>query len=768
MRVFEISVTSIVLFGFSLLLLLAVLQLRSKKAVVFHLTLYTGFGFLLTLSRLIDVAGITTLPNATRQMVIELTLLAMGLSFGALTLNFLNKAQKVLIGYWAGAFIILLFWAVFAFNIWQSPAGEAAIAFNPPFIISILGWIGALVTSFVALGTEFREQHPAKYRNRLRYWLTATVLLSTSGLIRFVNPAIFFWSGLPLILLATILVGYVVLSYHTRDLNLFVGQVLYYVGITGAITAIFYFSLAATVVISRNAPNHIIFLWSVILAFLLAVTAPLVQQLLNQILTRIVFGERLRDEKQVIRYYSQTLSGALDMQRLANTIISLMVETLSIKRGIVFVNQRDGEEPNKLALFPLSSTGAIQLSTGHFATDSPFIDHFRKGQKLLHQYDMDVLPEFSLMRAEERSWLVSTGMELYVPILRHREFVGLLAFGPRSQGTTYPQEDIDLMIALADQSALAMDSARLFERLTATNQEKGSLREQLAGLDQNKADFLSIASHELRTPLTHIHGYARILADFSDEELKNTGQIRTIVEGIVKGSERMKNVVDVMFDVSEVNVGDLSLFLGPVNLESLIDQAVRPYLSALDERRIAFGKSGFEDAPIIEADGTRLMQAFENLISNAIKYTLDGGLIKVSCRAIVEDHIGQAVELVVADNGIGIDPKYHERIFDKFFRVDDTDHHSTGKTKFKGAGPGLGLTLVKGIAEAHGGRVWVESLGYDEVNCPGSKFFFVIPLHPLRQTAEGTQRQSQIETVHWRSSKELKDLREKVARKETD
>jgi signal transduction histidine kinase len=305
------------------------------------------------------------------------------------------------------------------------------------------------------------------------------------------------------------------------------------------------------------------------------------------------------------------------------------------------------------------------------------------------------------------------------------------------------------MIALADQAALAMDSARLFDQLAFVHQEVGELTNQLAGLDQDKSDFLSIASHELRTPLTHIHGYSRMLLDLTEEELQDPNYVKNIIEGIAKGSTRMKEVVDLMFDATEADVGEINLFIGPVVLEEVIDQATRSFLSAFDERRIAFAKRNLKELPVVQADGTRLMQAFENLIGNAIKYTPDGGMVTVEGRSTVVDEIGPAVEITVADTGIGVDPKNHERIFEKFFRVDDTAHHSTGKTKFKGAGPGLGLTLVKGIADAHGGRVWVESLGYDEVNCPGSKFFFVIPVNTITSRTP----QSEIETRHWQRQK---------------
>ena len=752
----EIVITSINLLFFFLLFVVASLRLRSGNTVVIHLAIYIGFGLLAGLMLVLVVLDSIPLLGIPYTILTGLFLLAMILAFGALSLSFLEKRQKALVTYWSVAAVILIIWAVFAFNIggFQTSAKEQS-GLMLTQLISGLGWAIPIVVSLAALWTAFRKKQLSKYLNRLRYWLIATMLLAASGLVLFINPTIYYWAGTLLTLTASILASYVVLSYHTADLNRLVGRALHYIGVTGAIAALYYFCIAVTIIVSRSGTTPInTFFWSIVLSVLLAVVTPPLWKFASRLFSVVIFGKAHRDDKKIIRHYSRRISTALDMKRLADIVIDLMIETLGIDQGIVFVNERGSQ--SGISLRPLSSVGVGDLNAGMFSPDSPFIDYFRQNEKYLYQYDIDVLPDFQSLNSTERIWLSNLGMEIYVPILRHREFVGLLAFGPRSQGTSYYEEDIDLMIALADQSALAMDSARLFEQLATINQEAGVISEQLAGLDQNKRDFLSIASHELRTPLTHIHGYSRMLLDITDEEAQDTAYVKTIVEGIAKGSERMKSVIDMMFDVTEANVGEMSLFLGPVDLSEVINQAARPYLPAFDERRIAFGKEEFEDLPVIEADGTRLVQAFENLIGNAIKYTPDGGMVKVSGEAVVVDNIGSAVQIVVSDTGIGIDPENHEKVFEKFFRADDTDHHSTGKTKYKGAGPGLGLTLVKGIAKAHGGRVWVESLGHDEVNFPGSKFFFVIPLHPVsKSNDEDTPKQSQIETVHWRS-KDLK------------
>jgi len=750
----EILINFIAVIVFGLLLVISAFRLRFKEAAVLHLTLFIALGFFSNLSQLTYTLGITPLTGTSFNPLTELLLLAMILVFGALTLSFLKKHRGILIGYWGVSVIILALWTIFTpqVRIWGDiPISPDA---NSVLIVAEFDWVMPIVVALIALSIEFRHQQSAKHLNRLRYWLIATTLLAMSGLAFFINPTNFYWSGLPLALVGSVIASYIILSYHTADLNLFIGRVIHYVSVTGVLAVIFYLSLVITVIVSRSTFNPgNVFFWSVALAIVLAIVIPLLWRNANRFSNRIIFGNKNRDERQVIKHYSQSVSGTLDMDRLANIIINLMIETLGIEQGVVLVNDRTGA--SGVSLRPLASIGVTNLKTGRFNANSPFVSHFRNNHKYLHQYDVDVLPEYSSMRDEERTWLSSMGMELHVPIMRSRDIIGMLCFGPQASGTAYYEEDIELMIDLADQSSLAIDSAQLFEQLASVNRQVGLLSERLEGLDQDKADFLSIASHELRTPLTQILGYSQMLLDLTEEELSDPNFIKTMTEGIAKGSERMKDVIDVMFDVTEAHIGEMSLFSGPVDLAEVIDQASRPFLSALDERRIAFGTNGFDDLPTIEADGTRLVQALENLISNAIKYTPDGGVVRVEGRPTVMGDSTPAVELLIIDNGIGIDPRYHDRIFEKVFRIDDADHHSTGKTKFKGGGPGLGLALVKAIAETHGGQVWVESPGYDEVNRPGSKFFFVIPMKPIKIEQKEGQKQSQIETIHWRS-KDLK------------
>ena len=144
---------------------------------------------------------------------------------------------------------------------------------------------------------------------------------------------------------------------------------------------------------------------------------------------------------------------------------------------------------------------------------------------------------------------------------------------------------------------------------------------------------------------------------------------------------------------------------------------------AVNDRRLTLTihKIPDENEPIF-GDSERLLQLFKNLLSNAVKYTPDGGKITISNRILPG-----FIEICFQDTGIGINPDEQVTIFDKFSRLGNSALHSSGKVKFKGGGPGLGLHIAKGIIEAHNGTIWVESLGYDEKTCPGSIFHVLIP-----------------------------------------
>ena len=182
---------------FGLSFILAALRLRSKEKVVFHLLLFTGLGFALSLMLLLDLLQATTLSGSIYHLLIELTQLVTILSFGALTLYFLKKGRNTLISYWVVVLVIVLLWNLFYFNVlgWADlmVAWFAQMGFDvyqiaaPAVIVAGLGWITSLGTSLVTLILAFRKRQPTQYLNKLRYWLVGMTLLTASGLIYFIN-----------------------------------------------------------------------------------------------------------------------------------------------------------------------------------------------------------------------------------------------------------------------------------------------------------------------------------------------------------------------------------------------------------------------------------------------------------------------------------------------------------------------------------------------------------------------------------------------------
>jgi len=262
-------------------------------------------------------------------------------------------------------------------------------------------------------------------------------------------------------------------------------------------------------------------------------------------------------------------------------------------------------------------------------------------------------------------------------------------------------------------------------RLDHTTAELERAQRELERLDKSKSDFISVAAHELKTPLTLIEGYAAMLRETLASANETVAlQVQPFLGGIFRGSERIREIVDDLVDVSLLDNDMLKLSFQPLWLGQIFRSLADELAPVLEKRHLTLKIRRFPGSDrVIFGDVERLQQVFRNLLSNAVKYTPDGGKIAVDGR-LLEGF----VEVMVMDTGIGIDPADQRIIFDKFGRLGNPLTHSSGKTRFKGGGPGLGLAIAKGIVEAHGGSIWVESPGYDEEKCPGSTFHVLLPL----------------------------------------
>ncbi len=286
------------------------------------------------------------------------------------------------------------------------------------------------------------------------------------------------------------------------------------------------------------------------------------------------------------------------------------------------------------------------------------------------------------------------------------------------------EEALDAITAVQPIFTYALDKAARLEmenRVAYFANEIASVQQKLEQLDRSKSNFISVAAHELKTPLTLIEGYTSMMRDSSSDP---NSESDPLLNGVRTGIQRLRQIVDDMIDVSLIDNNMLSLNSQPLWLSHILDMLQKNLNDTIKERCLNLEIKKFPGSQDwLYADPERLYQAFQNLLTNGIKYTPDGGSLAVDGRTLPG-----FVEVTFTDTGIGISPEDQERIFEKFGQLGRADLHSSSKVKFKGGGPGLGLSITRGIIEAHGGTIWVESEGYDEKNCPGSTFHILLPV----------------------------------------
>lgn len=606
-------------------------------------------------------------------------------------------------------------------------------------ILRLVGWCGFIFGSLVLTALEYARLRRPLHRNRVLYWLVALVLVALGEGIHYLRNEGVAVLGLPLRLSGAMMMTYAVTTYSLPDLKSLGRRILLLIAATLVRAFLFLVAIVGAVVIhqllGRTSLDEQQVLWlsiigGVVGALLMAFLQVPIQNLIVGLVERLLFGPGY-DVSRALRNYSQSISNILHIDRLAVVAVETIAEVLDVERGVLLlITERDGGGAD-VRVIP--GMGGITPMNVALAPGSAVLNTLRNSRRPLTQYDIDMLPEFRTMDPEERQWQWALDVEVYVPIHAKHTLIGALALGAKQTGEPYSAQDLDVLNTLAGQTAVALENARLFDDQRRLNQEISQLNQELTAvnrhlekLDKAKSDFLNITSHELRTPLTQVRGYADILGEIVERGEVEQSHLHKIAGSIRKATDRLEAIYSAMIDVSAIGVDALRLHFESVQPALFMLQAAAKWEQALKKRHQTLEMRGIQDLPSLEGDHERLVQAFSNLINNAVKFTPDGGRIDIWGRVLQGPE--QVVEIVIADEGVGIDPEDHDIIFEKFYRVDSVRLHSTGTIEFKGAGPGLGLPIAKGVIEGHGGRIWVESQGHDEQACPGSQFHVLLPL----------------------------------------
>src|ERR1041384_3396213 len=309
---------------------------------------------------------------------------------------------------------------------------------------------------------------------------------------------------------------------------------------------------------------------------------------------------------------------------------------------------------------------------------------------------------------------------LGVPLLIEGRVVGVMHVG-RLTPRLFTDDDVRLLQLVAFRVALALDNARLFE------EERGARREAEAA-SRAKDEFLTTVSHELRTPLTPVIGWVHMMRN----GLLPASEAAHGLEVIEKNSHALKRLINDLLDMSAILTGKLRMDQSPLALESAIRQAidtVRPSAAAHDvQLELSFHDWNKE---VVTGDQSRLVQAFANLLDNAIKFSKSGGVVKIVCETTDEDALVR-----IEDAGQGIATEFLPCVFDRFRQEDGS------KTRAHG-GLGLGLALVKSFIDTHHGTVSAESAGRGQ----GSRFTVRLPRRKHETTLTEQRSKPRVEVI---------------------
>ncbi len=599
--------------------------------------------------------------------------------------------------------------------------------------ILAVGWGGFVILSSINILNKYRTTERNVVKQRAIYWTGALILFIGSSFLFLMGHELI---GSLLLLLATIILNFLVLTYRLPDLKFLTFQAMGYI-LTGLMIILLY---ALGFLILERFFNDLPWyqpVYNGVFFFLVAIIFFMpIHQIISSILRKFQSGERNRTLE--IRSYSKTLSSILDLELLSKVTIEMICNSLDLRKGTLFLVDRlesDKEPPNWI-LKAVQGTTITLPDLDFLPANSPITKVLADEKRPLTQSELEYIPKFQTIPQNVLKWIKALDVEALVPIHTEDEWIGLFALSQKRSGASFTDDDLDLLSTLADQTSVALQNARLVESLTKIDSQlrrakasQNTALDKIERIKKSASDIISIKAHELRSPLTVVSGYTQLLAN--DAELMKDDYYAELIRGIVSGSDRLQKIIENMISTANIQPKNLNIDTTPISLYLIVDSICRDLQGKVQARKITLSHDNLGEIPSVYGDSVALKKVFEILINYAMTHTPSGGKITITGRHIPprsELLKWEGAEIIVCDTGIGIGADTQGRFFQERMSPLQTDFSVLDEIAAGEERPGEELAIIRSIIEAHNGRVWVERLKKDKEQLPGSEFHVVLPL----------------------------------------
>jgi len=558
-----------------------------------------------------------------------------------------------------------------------------------------------LIYGLLHLVRTYNDVDSSFRRNRATLILLGTLVSLIGGFIdfarfilaRFVPAAdLVYPMGIPANMVFALMLGTSIVRYRLFDVNVVVKKGAIYLLLWGVLTSVL---VAAEQYADWDQLNP---LWVILpLGFVMTMLVSPIGQRLEERIERVMFSRR-RGCYETLLDLSKRMGSILDFGRLMETLVHGLVRGVPLTHCVLMIYD---VQRSAFVVYREDATVGEGVGAVAIRVDSRIVQWLNRTGRVLVKEEVKLNPEIAAYFETAEGELDAIKATLIVPLKIEGKLTGILLVGEKLSGDIFDDQELEVLAVLANQVAISLENARLYEELSESNA-------QLMQASRLKSQFLASMSHELRTPLNSIIGFSKVLLNRFDGEL--TERQETYIRSVHNSGAHLLQLINGILDFSRIEAGKLEMISEELDLHELIDECIESSMPLARGKQMKLEKNVPLELPSLSGDRTKVKQILLNLLSNAIKFTAQG---RVLVSVVAEP---DAIRVSVADTGIGIRDDDLAHLFEPFQQLDNPIVRSAG-------GTGLGLAISKKFVELHGGRIWAESRENQ-----GSTFHFTLPL----------------------------------------